>query len=373
MSDDALHIEIPDYEKIRDAFSNELTQAARGEKTSLPFILNQLPTAPLVQVDEIFQVFVIGGTNGEAATVRYNADGTVTIVDYRAHPELAKFKTAEDFLGFVDAHVNRDTRAIGINFAASLQPKRGDKGQLDGVLIEGETKGHGFKGLQQERVGQTIENYFKQKRGQEVIVSVGNDTVCLIASKAVGRIDRTNLAAGIVGTGYNMAFFMDDGTIVNVQASDFTGFTPTATGKIVDQESTNPGEQLFDKEVAKIYKHYNVLVDKFGLPGGKLQTGTELGALAAANDGAEGNIARALLRRSASLVAAQFAGLYNFKGQPERLIAVMQGGLYWEGPSYKEIVLEELKDLGVPGDAFVFEKVNRSDIIGAAMLLTGGL
>ncbi len=366
-------IEIPDYAHIRDSFCDELTRASRGEKTSLPYILNQLPSKSLVKPGEVFQVFVIGGTNGESAKVRYNADGTVTMVMYLAHPDLQKFKTSTDFMEFVYAHAAPDVRAIGINFAAALQPKTGIQGQLDGILVEGVTKGHGFTGLQGEQVGQKIENHLRQKRGQEVLVSVGNDTVCLIASRLDKHVDRMSLMAGIVGTGYNMAYALEDNIVINLQASDYTGFTPTATGKIVDKQSTNPGEQLYDKEVSKMYLHYNALVDELHLSGGKLTSGKALSDLTVSNTGKEGNAARALLDRSASLVAAQFAGFYNFKGRPELLIAVMQGSLYWRSPGYKEVVLDQLKRLGVPADAIVFEKVNHSDIIGAAKLVTGGL
>ena len=57
-------VEVPDYASIRDVFCDELTKAARGQAASLPFIRNKLPASPLMQPNEAFQAFVIGGTNG---------------------------------------------------------------------------------------------------------------------------------------------------------------------------------------------------------------------------------------------------------------------------------------------------------------------
>ncbi len=130
-------------------------------------------------------------------------------------------------------------------------------------------------------------------------------------------MDRKSLVAGIVGTGYGFAIYLDDHTIVNVQSADFTGFAPTATGRVVDKESHNVGEQLFNKEVAggEMFKHYNALINELVLQGGQLRTGQELAALAASNANKEGDAAQALLQRSASLVATQFAGFYNFRRQ----------------------------------------------------------
>lgn len=365
-------IEIPDYAGIRDRFCDELTWSVRGETTSLPFIRNTLPKAPLVQSGETFQVFVIGGTNGEAATVRYDS-GDIKLLKYKAYPELPKFKTAADFLTFIDRNLDESTKAVGVNFGFTLTPLAGEKGQLDGVLMGGDTKGHGFEGLLRQRVGATIEKYFRQKYQRKLVVAVANDAVCLLTARA-GRVsNHETTMAGIVGTGYNMAFFLDEHTIVNVQASDFTGFNPTATGTVVDRESSNVGEQLYSKEVAagELYKHYNVIVDEYGLAD-KIGSTKELARLAVENAGRDGDVARALLRRSASLVAAQFAGFYNFKDRPERLLAVMQGSLFWNGPQYREMVAEELERLGVPAGAIAFERVDRADVLGAAKLITAG-
>jgi hexokinase len=365
-------IEALAYADIRDSFADELTRAIQGEQTSLPFIRNQLPARPLVEPGEVFQSFVIGGTNGEVASLRYEADGHITILDHTPCPDLDKFTSVEALLAFIDGHVDDSTNAIGISFAAELIPTTGGKGQLDGILNEGETKGHGFHGLQQQHVGKTIEDHFFHTHKRELIVSVGNDTVALLAAMAVRGVDRSNVVAGIVGTGYNIALFSDDHTIVNVQASDFSGFSSSSSGRLVDQRSTNRGEQLYDKEVAKLFAHYNVLIDTGALHGASIKNNKELAAISEKDD-LSGEVARALFRRSAALIAAQFAGLYHFKDKPERLSVVMQGSLYWKAPHYQSMVANELENLGISPNAIAFEKLKHADILGAATLVTGGL
>ncbi len=367
-------VETPDYARIRDAFKQELSRAAAGDPSSLPFIRNQLPSHALVEPHEVFQVFVIGGTSGEVATVRYEPGGDIKILEHEAHQELEKFSTSDDFLGFIARNLDKSTGFVGLNFAFTLIPKVGREGQVDGVMVSGHTKGHAFHGLQRVRVGEAIEKYLEAKTGRKVVASVGNDTVCLIASGTGKDTDRTTLAAGIVGTGYNLAFFLDDTTIINVQASDFTGFKPTATGRVVDQASSNTGEQLYNKEVAagELYKHYNALIARGDLRVPVLRSTRELAEIASFSRGEDGEAARALLHRSASLVAAQLAGLHDFKSRPEKLTMIMQGSLFWHGPGYKEMVAAALAEFGVPAGAIEFTKIPRSDVLGAAKLITGG-
>ena len=368
-------IETPDYAAIRDSFCEELKLGALGQATNLPFVRNPVSVRSLVQPGEIFETLVIGGTNGETATLRYNSDGTISIIDYAMHPGLAKFESAKALLQFIDGQVDDIASNIGINFAFGLRPHIGGNGQVDGTMLGGDNKGHGLAGLADAPIGSMVERYFMDVHQRKVVVSVANDIICLIASVAGKDIDAGSLVAGIVGTGYNMAFFLDPHTIINVQAGSFTGFKPTESGRIIDRESPNPGSQLFEKELAggQLYKHFNVLAEQLQPGMAKIQSTKELAELATANHRKEGDIARALFERSAGMLAAQFAGLYNFKERPPKLTAIMQGSLFWEGPHYKEAFVHKLEELGVPAEAIIFETLQRSGIIGIAKLITGAL
>jgi hexokinase len=94
-------------------------------------------------------------------------------------------------------------------------------------------------------------------------------------------------------------------------------------------------------------------------------------------------IARALLKRSAQLVACQIAGVVEFKnpspspsplegeGRDEEVGMVfnMEGSLFWKGNNYKTIVQETLKQL-VPKYNVRFVEIKDSGILGAAKLVS---
>ena len=362
-------IEELDYAKIRDNFCRELQLATEGGKTSLPFIKNPLPDIPLVAIGEKFQAFVIGGTKGSVATVEYRTNKTIQILTIERFPLLPKFATKDDFLDFLRIHIQEETRVIAINLAAELLPFIGMNGELDGILMEGATKRHAYKDLQKEKVGKTIEEFFHNK----IIASVANDTVCVLAAAIEKDINKDHLAAGIVGTGYNMGFFLNDMTIINVQSSDFHNFTPTESGRIVDGASTNKGERLYSKEIAAgdLYKHYNALIPILNLKPIPFHSTEELAISAESNIEKEGLVANQLFHRSASLVAAHFAGLYRYKQSPPHLTFIMDGSMFWEKTGYKEIVAEQLLALGVPEGTITFKQIAEGDILGAAKLVTG--
>jgi len=360
--ENCLGIVAHDYLAICNSFCDQLTRSARGEITSLPFVRNRLPKVSAVQPGEIFQVFVVGGTNCETARIRFNTQGGAAILEHTRCPEVAKFRTVDDFLDFITAHVGVDARVIALNFGFALTPVASARGVLDGIMVGNDTKDHCFRGLVRQKVGAMIENHFRITQGRKVTVCVGNDTVCLALSAAARDIDPQSMAAGVVGTGYNLALFLDEYTVVNIQACDF----------VSDDAPGISRKQLYRTEVSggELYKRYNELAEKYAL--GELDSSKDLAALAASDKGNGGALARALFERSASLVAAQLAGLYNFKGKPARLSVVMQGGVFWDGPGYKEMVRGRLDRLGIPSEAIAFKKVKHADIVGAAKLATGG-
>ena len=78
-------------------------------------------------------------------------------------------------------------------------------------------------------------------------------------------------------------------------------------------------------------------------------------------------MAQQLLERSASLVACQIAGIYQFKNQP-KLTFVMEGSLFWKAWQYKAMVSDYLAKLDIPTDSLHFTHVKNSSLIGSAQL-----
>jgi len=285
---------------------------------------------------------------------------------------LPKFGTKEALFQFIEANLNPFAKAIGINFAYKLIPIIGDKGQLDGILDSENTKGIALNDLKNQQVGKAIQDYLATK-GKDVTVAVGNDTVCMLSS-ALDRIsEKETLVGGIVGTGYNLALMEGNMTVVNLQAAGFSGFTPSISGRLVNQQSTNIGEQLYEKEVAAgdLWKHYNAYlsIHKLGLP--QIESTEQLTELALHGLEPAKELATELFERSASLVAAHIAGIYEFKGSPRNLTFVMEGSLFWKGPDYIKNIRDRLTRLEIPQEAIQFIEVEDSSAKGAIKLVTG--
>jgi len=354
---------------IRDNFLNELTLAQQGKPTSLAFIKNPLSQQSLVNDKEIFQTLVVGGAVFKNALVK-KTNNQINFIKQKNSP-LPIFDTKNDFLAFFVRQIDPQVKIVGLNFAYHLQPLLRN-GLLDGKFIT-PTKESRFSGLINKLVGQELENYVLEKIKRRVRVAVANDTICLLLSTPPS-LTRCLLAAGVVGAGTNFAFYLDQKTIVNLESGNFDKFTQTESGKIVDKNSANPGQQLFEKEVSGsyLYQHYNLLIDCSE----RIASTLELTRLAK-----NGNqLAQKLLERSASLIACQIAAISLFKNfKPARpaggfkisnLKFVMEGSLFWQGWHYKQMVEKYLKKLGVSEKAIKFIKIENSSIVGASRLVT---
>jgi len=288
--------------QIRDSFIDELSRSNQGKKTSLSFLKNPLPQKPLIKEGEMFQVIIIGGSLIKSALIKDNK--TISFIE----DKIPQLSTKEIFLSFVEKYLDKKVNYIVINFAFPLQPLLKDN-LLDGKLSS-VTKEHKLAGLINRFIGVELEKYIYQKQKRKIKATVANDTICLLLS-GLSKTHWQNIIAGVVGTGTNFAFFLDRNTAINLESGNFNKFPQTATGKIIDKNSLNPGKQLFEKEVsgAYLYQHYNHLA----LP---LNSTSELNQLAEKGD----FLAQRLFERSASLIACQIAGIYayqesNFKFQ----------------------------------------------------------
>lgn len=344
-------------------FEQELRLANANHKTSLPFILNTIPSTPLVKNGETFQVLAIGGSMYRNAMVKKAQDNLT--IQYEITNQLPIFALREDFLSFVESQLDTTTTMMALNFAYPIEPVF-EQGRLDGKLLSG-SKEHTFLGLINKNIGKTIEEYIWEKHKRKIIVSVANDTVCLILS-GLTKAKWDHLAAGIVGTGLNFALFLDKTTVVNLEAGSFTNFPQTETGKIIDADSNMKGHGLFEKEVsgAYLYKHFNQLIKEKIVDHQPLPDTTALSYLAAKEIPGVSDVAAEQLERSAAFAATQIAGIAKFQKQP--LTFIMQGSLFWKGYNYKEMVNKYVREL-LPDFEINFINVDDSDILGAAKLI----
>jgi hexokinase len=355
-------IDFKTLQSIKEAFVQELSGSLE-HKTSLPFIRHTLAVHPLVADHETFQTIVIGGSFYQKS-ISKRINGNIKILHYE-QGEQPPFLTEQDLMTFIEKHLDPETKVVALNFAYPMHPvSRGEI--LDGVLSSG-SKENTFTGLVGKPVGESIEKYIKEKTGRDIKVAAANDTICLLLSGLIQH-DWDNLAAGIVGTGLNFAIFLDEHTTINLETANFDKFVQSEAGKEIDLHSASPGDALYEKEIsgAYLYKHFNHLIKERGLPLEPIKSTKDLENLVRNDQKEIAAAAKEVLDHSASLVAAQIAGIMEFCKRD--IIFIMQGSLYWKGYRYKEKVERLVIDL-CPQYHASYEQVLHSDLYGAAKLI----
>ena len=351
-----------DLKIITSSFVNGLNQSLQGNKTSLAFIINEIPKTKLVKNGEKFQVMVVGGTIFKSA-ILLRKDNNLEIISVKEVPTPV-LETKEIFLDFILSNLEEDINNLALNFAFPIVPIF-EGNELDARLLY-PTKEHNFKDLIGEKIGENIRADVLKKRNQKLSVSLANDTICLLLS-GLTRFKSEDLAAGILGTGFNMAIFLDAEKSVNLEAGNFNKFDPSEEGAEIDRLSEKPGVNIFEKEISGgyLYQHFNLLVKKRKLNYALINSTKELNDLCLENIPQVSDLAREVMDYSASFFAANLAGILEFKKRD--LNFVMQGSVFWKGNNYKEKVVEHLAK--ITSYKANFFHIDNSDIIGAAKLI----
>lgn len=358
-------------EAIRDNFIQELHDAKESKPTSLPFIKHPLTTTPLVADGEVFQTLVIGGTVCRNALVKKD-NGHLTIFSLQEKLQPL-FLTKEDFFTFIDKELDTSVSVIVLNFAYALEPVF-ENGKLDGKLL-GPSKEHTFTGMVGDNVGKLVEEHIKEKYQKTVRVAVANDIICLLLS-GLTRCSWDTLACGIVGTGVNLAVFLDEHTAVNLEAANFDKFPLSETAKEVDEQSSVPGKALFEKEIsgAYLYQHFNLILQQQGIHHSPVSSTLELASLALEADEPIKTIASNLIEQSAALLACAVAGITLWYGKHlpldrQKVCFVMDGSFFWENKMFHTFILSYVDRL-VPEQTIDFVKMENPTILGAAALVS---
>ncbi|MFH0943109.1 MAG: hypothetical protein V1810_02935 [Candidatus Beckwithbacteria bacterium] len=348
-----------DYQTISANFTQELEWSKKGKQTSLPFIVHRLSPTPLVAEGEFFQVLKIGGSILQNALV-YKI-GRKVIVESLEEEHLPIFSTGKSFLALVKSHLRKKVKVLAINFAYPLKPILGNN-RLDGVLIMG-SKEHAFAGLVGKQVGAEIEKFIKLKFNKQIVATLANDTICLALSGLV-KAQPLGLAGGVIGTGMNFAFFLDEHSLVNLESANFNKFKQSPAGLQVDSQSIKPGEALFEKEVsgAYLFQHYNL---RLGKEFSKIESTHQLDKVARGEINGDKMLAGELFKYSAQLISCQIAGITNYKKRD--MVFVMEGSLFWVGYNYRKTVEETVKSLTKYKVKFI--EIKDCGIVGAAQLV----
>ena len=360
-------IDTPDYEEVKNNFLKELTLASLGHPSSIPFLKHYLPEQPLI-TEGIAQLFVIGGTNYIVETVEIQPDGN-SIVKDKQTGILPIFATKPNLITFFARFIDPRAKAIGINFGFPLIACTGSQGELDGMLAYA-TKEHTFAGFT-EPLGELVKTIVKQQFHITPLVAVANDTICLALSG-----NGTEQGALVVGTGSNMCIPINEKKkriLVNLESGNFNKFIISSVIKKLDEQSESPGVHLFEKNISGQYLSgiFNAVI-KENPEIQPIQTSKELSTLAKAKtNGIAHDLARAILTRSASLVASEIAAVYEFMKKPEPFSLIAEGGLLWNGWQYQENIRKQLVKFDIPEEAVEIKYISDSSIHGALGLLVG--
>lgn len=352
------------YLSITKNIVNELQAGKQQQPTSYAYIPHQFSSHPIVQPGELFQVLVIGGSVYKSALVRKDEKGLH--IESMEDGQQPVFDTEETFLKFVLEKTNPTIKVMGMNFAYALDPVF-EKGRLDGIMVGGNMKDNAFAGLENKPLCSTIEAYILAQRGQQIVASAANDTICLLLS-GLTQYDWDQVAAGIVGTGMNFALFQDRETMVNLESAHFDKFELTPEGKLVDDESPNKGRALTEKEVAGAYLHklFNAGLKLRGIQHEALTSTEQIDNIAENDTGEAGKFANELIDRSVGLVSAQISGITQFLGRDTAF--VMEGSLFWKGYKYREKVERLVRQI-IPNYNVSYIHIPDSGIFGGAKLV----
>ena len=219
--------------------------------------------------------------------------------------------------------------------------------------------------------------------GQVSQVKVLNDTVAALMGGAfAGRGRHRNFIGLIVGTGTNMACFINQNHIpklgserlnqemaVNLESGNYSPPHLGPWDEAVDKATLDPGRGRFEKAASGFYLPY--IMERLcpDLAGFDPRSGTgQLVKIRQAGPDAGAEAFRAasyLLDRSADMVAAALAGLFPFFSAGSVGLQA-EGGLFWGAPGYSQRVEDALHKLLPQGQEFAILRQDNVNLVGAA-------
>lgn len=347
-------------ERVRLELVEALHQGLQVEGGPIPMLPAFLaPPDPAIAGEAV--AVDVGGTHLRAARVRLGSAGGAALASEVAQAPLpgAAGRPPADLEDFYAAHLDvlgrvgcGDKERLGYCFSypISCLPD-GD------AILERWTKEVRVAGLVDQRVGRHLRRVLEIHHREPASVVVLNDTIAALAGgAATPRVDPSRCIGLIVGTGSNMGAYLPVGQLGKLREAwpaaspmavnfESGSFEPRVLGPVdeqVDRGSVNPGVQRFEKAVSGAYlgRLFTAACAELGLaPPAEPVSAATVSRLASAADGGEvSELARALLDRSADLVAAALAGADGLLGGEGPLTVCAEGSLFWKAPGYADRV-----------------------------------
>ena len=237
-------------------------------------------------------------------------------------------------------------------------------------------------------VGQALRDGVAAEGLEPGPVVVLNDTIAtLLGGSLAPGADAARAVGLIVGTGTNLGAFLRGGHLaklgdaatgwarmaVNFEsgAFDVPGLGPVDA--LVDEASLNPGAQRFEKAVSGAYlgRLYAAAAPELDVRiDGPVDSARVSELATSGRRSAAVRLARALLERSADLVAAALAASHALVDAGGPLYVCAEGTLFWRGPGYAQRVAATLDRLLAgrgPGARGFVGHVEHANLVGSAV------
>lgn len=365
---------------LRKRFALSLREGLEHPNKQIAALPTFLEKAPSDNVGECL-VLDCGGTNIRAARVRLKDDQSIEVVAGPVKGAVPNSSPGTPAHVFLDRHVDLleqlgDISGLPLGYCFSYPSENSKSG--DAKLLRW-TKGLQFEGIVGEYVGDLLVEACRSRSIEITKVNVLNDTVATLFANKLFE-DTTHVGL-IVGTGTNMATFAlgrhlskcedwpeDQWMAVNLESGNLALPHLTEADRLVDESSSNPGKQTFEKAVSGMYLPQ--LLMKLCPEARDVKSAESLVNWSqSGKDDRLSTVSRALLTRSARLVAAALAAVVDTVSAPDdrpRIQVSAEGSLFWGDPQYKAEVNSTLRALF--GDAIEtsFQSTEHANLIGAA-------
>jgi hexokinase len=398
MKDNIFKLNIEQLKEIAEALQSRVGEGLSKENQEVQCI----PTfiSPKAGAEGKSLVLDLGGTNYRVATVDFSKGITTIRPENGWKKDLSIMKRP----GFTEELLYKEQgdpvmeikldEPMPIGYCFSYPAESLPNG--DATLLRW-TKGVNIPEMIGKPIGESLVDYLNNKAGKKQFTkaNVINDTVASLFA-GLTRTDYDAYIGLIVGTGTNMATFIDAGKItklegkeslsgllpVNLESGNFDPPHLTDIDAVVDASSGTFGMQRFEKAVSGMYLGEilkavfpcDEFEEKFDA-----QKLTNIMGYPDIHKEEYVCVARWIYERSAKLVAASLAGLVlvmkSHNNSIRRIRLIAEGSLFWsedrKGVDYKDIVIVELHKLlesfGYKGVKVDIHQVGNANLIGSAI------
>ena len=369
-----------ELDRILEALSREIQNGLNGQDCGLPMVpMLCLPEKGLRPKKTDCISIDIGGTTMKSAHVYTEPDGRIYLSELKtgAAPGLDTEITEEEYFRQVSAFAGIDGNItnVAVSFSHYMSPLPEYDAKILGWCKEVCPTGAS---------GKSIARIFRETAGVPGLnVRVTNDSVAALLG-SIDSFDRGRGTAGvIVGTGFNICWIDDSGTVFNTEAGDSKAFPQCFFDRSIDNASANPGCAQTEKMVSGKYLEHLIsyCVSETGRMGiisdAERYSGLSLkeycDILLRPESDAENLVAYAvktLLERSAGIAAlCCSAFLKHNQCSGGKLIIGTEGSVINRAPGYKDVFLRQLEKEFGQNIEIVLQSSDCAGIKGAAKLM----